>query len=44
MKNCAKRSRAPYKGALSLGIGRLVLLLFAELPGLFAVEEADSSK
>jgi hypothetical protein len=44
MKNWAKRSRAPYKGALALGTGRLVLLLLAELEGLFAVEEAESSK
>jgi hypothetical protein len=44
MKNCAKRSRPPYRGAFSLGIGRLVLLLLAELPGLFAVEDAESSK
>lgn len=44
MKNCAKRSKAPYKGALSLGIGRLVLLLLAEPPGLFAVDDAEHSK
>jgi hypothetical protein len=44
MKNWANRSSAPYRGALALGIGRLVLLLFAELAGLFAVDEAESSK
>lgn len=45
MKNCANRSRAPYKGAFSLGIEHGVsLLLLAEGEALFEVEEAESSK
>ena len=44
MKNCENRSSAPYSGALSLEIGKLASLAFADDEGLFDVDDDEHSK